>query len=531
MPITPLPESTARLLGSGVAITSPCDLVKELVDNAIDARATSIEVSISSDSIKQIVVRDDGHGIAPEDLESLGRRSHTSKLRSFDELQTRGGGDTLGFRGEALASANCIASVTITTRTGGDPVASRMTLNSGVGGVKDLTKTSAPVGTTVQVSRLFDKLPVRKHEAIKNGKKSISQVRDLLKAYALARPYLRLSLKVLEDSTGSSSRGAWSYSPNRSPTVHEAVLQIFGKDLASNCVEVFHRLASDRLVPLHVQAPPAISLDALIPKPNRDRIESVRGKGAHISVDGRPVSSTRGFGRKLVKMLKSYLAGAFGSQGSSVPLANPFFRLNISCPPSSYDSNVTPLKDEVIFSDEPRVLECFELMCRETYPGVNANRDRFKSGLTGRQTSRKHLIPTAHNARSPAEKQNGGGDSPIPDPPAPATLDGTSGEPVHGEVPRIRVKSRVNMARTGSNTSLDTVLDQALPAHLPPLSPVREDISPKPKAQSTPKQPVPRYIAESIDRYLQPRRDEDFEIAVDETATIEQVSLSVGRRQ
>ena len=87
MAIHPLPQETIRLLSSSVKLTNPCDVLKELVDNAIDAEATSIDVVVSANTLDKIVVRDNGHGIPLEDLDLLGRRGHTSKLRSFEELQ------------------------------------------------------------------------------------------------------------------------------------------------------------------------------------------------------------------------------------------------------------------------------------------------------------------------------------------------------------------------------------------------------------------------------------------------------------
>src|ERR1700734_1175662 len=114
MAIVPLPQATVHLLGSAQALTTPMSLVKELVDNALDAKASIIDILISSNTIDKIEVRDNGHGIQQEDLDALGKRGHTSKLRSFDELRSIGG-ISLGFRGEALASAVQLGEVSVTT--------------------------------------------------------------------------------------------------------------------------------------------------------------------------------------------------------------------------------------------------------------------------------------------------------------------------------------------------------------------------------------------------------------------------------
>ncbi|KAJ9157385.1 hypothetical protein NKR23_g712 [Pleurostoma richardsiae] len=180
MPISALPEATVRLLGSPLVITTPVSVVKELVENAIDARATSIEVLVSRNTVDKIQVRDNGDGIASCDYDCLGRRGRTSKLRSFEEIRLVGG-TSFGFRGEALASANALGMITITTRTSTDPVATKLHLAPGVGGVTNQERTSAPVGTTVSVKDIFASLPVRKKIATKEAPKTISRsVMELL---------------------------------------------------------------------------------------------------------------------------------------------------------------------------------------------------------------------------------------------------------------------------------------------------------------------------------------------------------------
>lgn len=123
MPITALPSQTIRLLGSTQVLTSPLSVVKELVDNSIDARATSIVVEASANTLDVVQVRDNGHGIHPDDRAMVCRRYCTSKIREFDDL--RGiGGRSLGFRGEALASvAECSGGLNVTTRVEGEAVA------------------------------------------------------------------------------------------------------------------------------------------------------------------------------------------------------------------------------------------------------------------------------------------------------------------------------------------------------------------------------------------------------------------------
>ena len=203
--ISELPDATVKLLGSPLVITTPTTLVKELLDNAIDVKATSVEVRVSPNTIDKIEVKDNGVGIHPDDYDSLGRRGHTSKLRTFEELSTHGC-KTLGFRGEALAAANTLAQVSIITKTADDPVGATLQLLKNTGGIERQQKVSAPVGTTVRIAGLFGHIPVREQVAIRESAKTLDKIRDLLKTYAMARPSLKLSLIVLQNPSRN-----WSY--------------------------------------------------------------------------------------------------------------------------------------------------------------------------------------------------------------------------------------------------------------------------------------------------------------------------------
>ena len=131
MSIQQLPPSAARKLSSTQVLLEPTSIVKELVDNAIDAHATSITVEISVNTLDVIQVRDNGHGIAPEDRALVGKRFCTSKLRNLEDLCTIGG-TSLGFRGEALNSLlDVAAKVEVTTRVEGESIGFKRELVSG----------------------------------------------------------------------------------------------------------------------------------------------------------------------------------------------------------------------------------------------------------------------------------------------------------------------------------------------------------------------------------------------------------------
>ncbi|KAL6805969.1 hypothetical protein J3E68DRAFT_442195 [Trichoderma sp. SZMC 28012] len=542
MPISALPQSTVRLLGSSVVISKPCDVVKELLDNAIDAGASFVEIAISPNYLDTIRVRDDGQGIDIEDFDALGKRTHTSKLRAFDELGSRAR-ETLGFRGEALAAMNSLATITVTTRTVKDVVATRLQLKPKAGGVDNRQPVSAPVGTTIQITKLFDTLPVRKQYSLKNSAKYIQSTRDLLKACALARPDLRLSFKVLGEATY-----CWSYAYVCAAGVKEAALQIFGTTLANNCVYVSRNSACDQTtsLQLHQQLPEDFILEALIPKPGFE-VQAVKGKGFYLSIDSRPISSQDAMAKKLIAIYKPYLNRAAGTGESCASIPNPFVQLNIRCPPNSYDINVTPLKDEVVFGNERTIMACFEGLCRKIYSQsptngpVSAQRllgidkevrasieDRIESEGIQPCSEIDHLpddpTPDAssktkslHSAEYLTNPQGTTRDQTVDQESAPTLLPEQYCTQSATSLARLRTCKTVNMFRTNSNSTDEDSAADTVEIQVPQSS-MTATIPSSKRAGGSLRIPN-KSVSENIERYLLPSKNATFQIATDETAT------------
>ncbi|KAL7629200.1 hypothetical protein AAE478_000720 [Parahypoxylon ruwenzoriense] len=406
--ISRLPDSTTRLLGSPITITTPVTLVKELLDNSIDAKATSIEVIISANTVKKIEVRDNGTGIHPDDYDALGRRGHTSKLRSFEELRTRYG-KTLGFRGEALASANSLAQVTVTTRIASEPVAVTLHLLPGIGGVAKQKPASAPVGTTVSITGLFSQLPVREQVAVKDSAKTIDQIRELLRSYAMARPQLRLSFRILQ-----SPKPNWSYSPKQGDTVREATIQLFGAELAACCVE--KTFQSDGLIDTSEPTssehqdplPPNHYLfEAFIQKPGSSLFKAPKHR--YFSIDGRPISAKGHTVKKILSIYVEHISVAFRQHHSTVAPKDCFIRLNIKCPPGSYDVNIEPSKDNVLFSDEKVILDGFKYLCETVYKAPLAEEPNLSPEAEPNpilSNDDNQGVPETRALRAPVESQS-----------------------------------------------------------------------------------------------------------------------------
>ncbi|EMT62262.1 PMS1 protein like protein 1 [Fusarium odoratissimum] len=522
MSISVLPPSLAHLLRSSSSLPDPLSMVKELVDNSIDAGATSIEITVAPNTVDKVQVRDNGCGIQVDDYKSLGRRSHTSKLRNFDELHLKGG-KTLGFRGEALASANYLATIKITTRTAQDPIASLLLLNTKSGGISRQQPVSAPVGTTVQALNLFQNLPVRKQNAIK----------------------------------------PWVYTPCSAPSTREAITQVFGHALTTQLVAV----SSDSragATSTEVQSK-NLKIVASLPKPDSDA-NIIKGKGAFISVDSRPISSSKSTGKKLVSIFRSSISAVLNSPENSRAPSNAFMQLSIQCSPGSYDPNVTPSKDELLFVDELAVLSCFQNLCDSVYTKKFLGDKELQHKLVALENSLS-LLPCASKTVEPRRRDGarvdsmekellltdqelvgslndkpervlGGTDvfgsgeraSPgaftVPTSPKKSSrsgnLDETRGpkkaQPVQ-EMMRTRLTVNLSRRETAS-TDLDGK-EGLIPVHVIPrraaTPPVRDELQSSPRRRGL---TLNRRFG-NIDDYFRSSRDEPIQIATDETATPE----------
>jgi DNA mismatch repair protein MutL len=369
MAIQRLPPGTVRIIGSSQVLTTPASLVKELIDNGLDANASSIDILISSNTLDTIQVRDNGHGIDAADLESLGRRGYTSKLRSFEDLRNVGA-RSLGFRGEALASAVELGEVTLTTRTEGEVVATTVKLKKS-GGIDGKSTISHPVGTTVSVTNFLSKLPVRKQAILKESKKTLATIKHILQSYALARLNVRLKLRVLK-----SVQHSWSFAPRPNPSIREVVSQVIGRDVGTQCMELTSSWNSgdsgillggvNASVPsLHAGDATDFHFQVFAPRLDAD-FSKIDG-GHHVSIDSRPVSCSRGVLKKIITMYRTQIKIMVGEACSNI-VKDPFIRLNIICPAGSYDPNVEPAKDDVIFADEPILLAAMDKWLATMYP-------------------------------------------------------------------------------------------------------------------------------------------------------------------
>ncbi|AEB12223.1 DNA mismatch repair endonuclease MutL [Marinithermus hydrothermalis] len=315
-----LPPELVREIAAGEVVTAPVDVVKELVENALDAGATRIEVELWAGGIEKIVVTDNGAGIPKAELPLALERHATSKLEDLSRIRT------LGFRGEGLFAIRASARLRLTSRPadqlGGATVEAE-------GEAVTLVEHPAPPGTRVEVTRLFAHLPARRaalESPAAEGKKIVAYLTRVL----LHRPYLRLRLAM-------DGEEKWVFAGGEAL---EAARFIWGPVTAN-------RLLPVRMVQEGLRLEGLISRPELV-RPRRDRL--------HLAVNGRPVEWPEGLLRAVVRAYRELLpAGQY-----------PVGVLNLELPPEAVLVNTTPAKDRVRLLEPERVAEFVERAVSET---------------------------------------------------------------------------------------------------------------------------------------------------------------------
>ena len=185
-----LPETLAHRIAAGEVVERPASVVKELMENALDAKATEISVELEKGGCRAIRVTDNGEGIRPEDVPLAFARHATSKIAAFEDLyRVR----SFGFRGEALPSIASVSHVEMVTRRAESHVGTRLIIEGGT--IREQTDTGCPAGTSVRVSRIFEMVPVRR-KFLKSETTEQGYCLDWITRLALAQPGIRLTVST-----------------------------------------------------------------------------------------------------------------------------------------------------------------------------------------------------------------------------------------------------------------------------------------------------------------------------------------------
>ena len=308
-----LSETLILKMAAGEVVERPASVVKELVENSVDSGAGRIEIRIEKAGLDVISVSDDGCGIEPDDIRLALSRHATSKISSFDDLFNV---NTMGFRGEALASIAAVSRLEMTSRTHGSALGARI-LSEG-GKIIEEGSAGAPVGTCVNVSELFFNVPVRK-KFLKSPQTEMAKIIESVERIALGFPRIHFSLfngarKILDFP--------------------------ISKDLGERAVQVFGEISGGRVFSAEgIDGDMRLNVIFCPPEISRRDMSSV-----FIIVNGRHVID-RGIRRIVSDAFKPLIPdGRF-------PLAVADFKI----PFSEVDVNVHPQKSEVRFSSNARV--------------------------------------------------------------------------------------------------------------------------------------------------------------------------------
>ncbi|KKF95186.1 DNA mismatch repair protein pms1 [Ceratocystis platani] len=219
--IKAIESSTVHKIQSGQVIVDLCSVAKELIENSIDAGATSIDVRFKNQGLDSIEVQDNGSGISPENYAGVGLKHHTSKLSTYEDISNL---NTFGFRGEALSSCCALSKVSIVTCRAEDaPKGAKLRFKqSGV--LEDTSMVAAQKGTTVVVQDLFYNLPVRRKELERNIKREWNKLISLLNQYAC----IQTGLKFTVSQQPNKGKKIIMFSTKGNANTRDNIINVFG---------------------------------------------------------------------------------------------------------------------------------------------------------------------------------------------------------------------------------------------------------------------------------------------------------------
>ena len=310
-----LDDLTINQIAAGEVIERPASVVKEMVENSIDAGATNITVEIKNGGISFIKITDNGKGIAKDDLEIAFERHATSKIRSAEDLDKV---TSMGFRGEALASIAAIANVELTSKTKDQDVGYRIVLEAGE--VLEKEEAGCSVGTSIVVRNLFFNTPVR-YKFLKKDYTETGYIEDVITRIALVNP--NIAIKLI-------NTGKTVIQTNGSGDLKNVIYSIYGKDIANGVLELSYKYDD-------------ITINGVIGKPEIARSNR---------------SNQLFFVNKRYIKDKTLTAATEQAYKGLIPIGKfGFVILNLEINPAKVDVNVHPAKLEVRFEEENKVFQ------------------------------------------------------------------------------------------------------------------------------------------------------------------------------
>ncbi|MGB2868641.1 MAG: DNA mismatch repair endonuclease MutL [Bacteroidota bacterium] len=313
----------ANKIAAGEVVQRPGSVVKELLENSLDAKATRIEVYVKEAGKSLIQVVDDGEGMSDEDALTSFQRHATSKLHSAEELEHI---RTLGFRGEALASITAVAQVEMKTRTASSDVATLVRIEGNE--LREHSKTASNLGTSIAVRNLFYNTPARRN-FLKTRTTELKNITDVVSRMAIANPDV-----------------GWFYSSD-----DEVLLDLKPQSVEGRLTDLFGEHQFQSMVPLH-EATEYLTIDGFIGKPEFARKTRVE---QFLFLNKRFILS---------RMVNHAVFQAF--EHLLVRGSYPFFILHLTLDPSRVDVNVHPSKMEVKFENDSSIYRMVLSVVRRT---------------------------------------------------------------------------------------------------------------------------------------------------------------------
>ena len=319
-----LDDLTINKIAAGEVIERPASVVKEMIENSIDAGATNINVEIKNGGISYIRVSDNGKGIAKDDMEIAFERHATSKIRQASDLDVV---KSMGFRGEALASIAAIAHIEMTSKTEEDTIGSKIVVEAGK--TLEFEEVACSKGTIITVTNLFFNTPVR-YKFLKKDFTEAGYIEDVVSRTALVNPSIAIKLvssgKTVIQTTGNGK-------------LQDVIYGIYGKDIASSVLDVDYQYEN-----MHITG--------MVGKPE---IARSNRSNQIFFVNKRYIKD---------KILTGATEKAFKGM---IPIGKfGFVILNIEMDPIKVDVNVHPAKLEVRFQEESKVFKAIYHAIQDT---------------------------------------------------------------------------------------------------------------------------------------------------------------------
>ena len=319
-----LDDLTINKIAAGEVIERPASVIKEMVENSIDAGATNINVEIRNGGISYIRISDNGKGIQKDDMEIAFERHATSKIRQASDLEIV---KSMGFRGEALASIAAISNVEMISKHEDSDIGNKIIVEAG--NVLEFEEAGCPQGTTITVKNLFFNTPVR-YKFLKKDFTEAGYIEDVITRIALVNPNIAIKLvnsgKTIIQTSGNGN-------------LQDVIYSIYGKDIASNVLDVEYNYED-----LHITG--------VVGKPE---IARSNRSNQMFFVNKRYIKD---------KVLTGATEKAFKGM---IPIGKfGFVILNIEMEPSKVDVNVHPAKLEVRFQEENKIFKAIYHAIQET---------------------------------------------------------------------------------------------------------------------------------------------------------------------